>query len=116
MPRELSVVGYDDSALMAFTDPPLTTVRQAVQAMASTAVQALMKNRFQTAEVVQSKGGLRMSLRDNGSGHEGAGEAGEGFGLRSLRERAEGLNGSFASTSREDGFTIEAWIPAEGTA
>ena len=42
VPRDLSVVGYDDSPLMAFTDPPLTTVRQAVPAMASTAVQALI--------------------------------------------------------------------------
>jgi DNA-binding LacI/PurR family transcriptional regulator len=42
VPGDVSVVGYDDSALMAFTDPPLTTVRQAVQAMASAAVQALL--------------------------------------------------------------------------
>ncbi len=42
VPRDVSVVGYDDSPLIAFTDPPLTTVRQAVQAMAEAAVRALL--------------------------------------------------------------------------
>ncbi|GAA2443013.1 LacI family DNA-binding transcriptional regulator [Streptomyces macrosporus] len=43
VPRELSVVGYDDSELIAFTDPPLTTVRQPVKAMANAAVNALLE-------------------------------------------------------------------------
>jgi LacI family repressor for deo operon, udp, cdd, tsx, nupC, and nupG len=42
VPADVSVVGYDDSPLMAFTDPPLTTVRQAVGPMATAAVQALI--------------------------------------------------------------------------
>jgi DNA-binding LacI/PurR family transcriptional regulator len=42
VPRDLSVVGYDDSTLIAFTDPPLTTVRQSVQAMGEAAVRALI--------------------------------------------------------------------------
>jgi alanine racemase len=42
VPQDVSVVGYDDSPLIAFTDPPLTTVRQAVDAMGAAAVQALM--------------------------------------------------------------------------
>lgn len=42
VPADLSVVGYDDSPLIAFTDPPLTTVRQPVQAMAVAAVRALI--------------------------------------------------------------------------
>lgn len=42
VPRDLSVVGYDDSPLIAFTDPPLTTVRQPVAPMASAAVRALL--------------------------------------------------------------------------
>ena len=42
VPRDLSVVGYDDSPLIAFTDPPLTTVRQSVQAMSEAAVRALL--------------------------------------------------------------------------
>jgi DNA-binding LacI/PurR family transcriptional regulator len=42
VPRDVSVVGYDDSMLVAFTDPPLTTIRQAVQAMGTAAVRALL--------------------------------------------------------------------------
>jgi alanine racemase len=42
VPGDLSVVGYDDSPLIAFTDPPLTTVRQPVRAMAVAAVRALV--------------------------------------------------------------------------
>ncbi len=42
VPDDVSVVGYDDSLFVAFVDPPLTTVRQPVQAMARTAVQFLL--------------------------------------------------------------------------
>lgn len=42
VPADLSVVGFDDSPLIAFTDPPLTTVRQPVQAMGHAAVSALV--------------------------------------------------------------------------
>lgn len=41
VPRDVSVVGYDDSPLLAFTDPPLTTMRQDVAAMSRHAVDAL---------------------------------------------------------------------------
>jgi DNA-binding LacI/PurR family transcriptional regulator len=41
VPGDISVVGYDDSALMGFTGPPLTTIRQAVPAMCNAAVRAL---------------------------------------------------------------------------
>ena len=43
VPRDVSVVGYDDSELNAFTDPPLTTVRQPVRAMANAAVHTLLE-------------------------------------------------------------------------
>ncbi|MBW1596493.1 LacI family DNA-binding transcriptional regulator [Streptomyces sp. JJ38] len=43
VPRDVSVIGYDDSELIAFTDPPLTTVRQPVRAMAHAAVQSLLE-------------------------------------------------------------------------
>ena len=42
VPTDVSVIGYDDSPLIAFTDPPLTTVRQPVQAMGHAAVSALV--------------------------------------------------------------------------
>ena len=43
VPGDLSVIGFDDSPLMAFTDPPLTTVRQPVQAMCEAAVSGLVR-------------------------------------------------------------------------
>jgi len=43
VPRDVSIVGYDDSPMMAFTDPALTTVRQAVPAMCNVAVRALLE-------------------------------------------------------------------------
>ncbi|GGU53284.1 HTH-type transcriptional regulator MalR [Streptomyces albospinus] len=43
VPREISVVGFDDSPLIAFTDPPLTTIRQPVPAMGQAAVRALLE-------------------------------------------------------------------------
>jgi alanine racemase len=42
VPGDVSVVGFDDSPLVAFLDPPLTTVRQPVSQMGSTAVSALV--------------------------------------------------------------------------
>ena len=43
VPRDISVVGFDDSPLIAFTDPPLTTIRKPVQAMGQAAVRALLE-------------------------------------------------------------------------
>ncbi|GII27876.1 LacI family DNA-binding transcriptional regulator [Planotetraspora mira] len=42
VPGDVSIVGFDDSPLMAFTDPPLTTVRKPIGAMAAAAVQTLL--------------------------------------------------------------------------
>ena len=42
VPEDVSVVGSDDSSLMAFTDPPLTTVRQSVQSIGDAAVRTLV--------------------------------------------------------------------------
>ncbi|MFJ2271034.1 LacI family DNA-binding transcriptional regulator [Streptomyces sp. NPDC087849] len=41
VPADVSVVGYDDSAFMNCTDPPLTTVRQPIEAMGRAAVELL---------------------------------------------------------------------------
>ena len=41
VPADLSVIGYDDSALMSCTDPPLTTVRQPIEAIGRAAVEML---------------------------------------------------------------------------
>ncbi|MFI9553191.1 LacI family DNA-binding transcriptional regulator [Nonomuraea endophytica] len=42
VPEHVSVIGYDDSALMNCTDPPLTTVRQPIDAMGRAAVDLLV--------------------------------------------------------------------------
>lgn len=42
VPEDVSVLGYDDSALIPFTDPPLSTVRQPVAAIAQAAVTTLV--------------------------------------------------------------------------
>lgn len=56
VPQDVSVVGYDDSDLFAFTDPPLTTLRQPVRAMGAAAVNTLLEelsgNPVQHAEFV----------------------------------------------------------------
>lgn len=41
-PDDVSVIGYDDSAFMTCTDPPLTTVRQPIEAMGRAAVDLLV--------------------------------------------------------------------------
>ncbi|MER6693401.1 LacI family DNA-binding transcriptional regulator [Streptomyces minutiscleroticus] len=41
VPAQVSVVGYDDSAFMNCTEPPLTTVRQPIEAMGRAAVEML---------------------------------------------------------------------------
>lgn len=43
VPNDVSVVGFDDSHFSAHIDPALTTVRQPVRAMATTAVNALIE-------------------------------------------------------------------------
>jgi len=42
VPDEVSIVGYDDSPLVAFVDPPLTTVHQPVGAMCQAVVSAVL--------------------------------------------------------------------------
>jgi LacI family repressor for deo operon, udp, cdd, tsx, nupC, and nupG len=42
VPDDVSIIGFDDSALMSCTDPPLTTVRQPIEAMGRSAVATLM--------------------------------------------------------------------------
>jgi DNA-binding LacI/PurR family transcriptional regulator len=42
VPEDVSVVGFDDSPLMGYIDPPLTTVRQPVREMALVAVRGIL--------------------------------------------------------------------------
>jgi len=50
VPADVSVVGFDDSAWLNCTDPPLTTVRQPIEAMGKAAV-ALLVNQMESVEV-----------------------------------------------------------------
>jgi DNA-binding LacI/PurR family transcriptional regulator len=42
VPGDVSVIGFDDSALMTSTDPPLTTVRQPIEVMGRMAIDLLV--------------------------------------------------------------------------
>jgi alanine racemase len=42
VPSEWSAVGFDDTMLMAYTDPPLTTVRQPVRRMSDHVTRLLL--------------------------------------------------------------------------
>lgn len=42
VPRDISVVGFDDSPMVAFTNPPLTTLRQRTGEVCQTAVSTLL--------------------------------------------------------------------------
>ena len=50
VPGQVSVAGYDDSAWLNSTDPPLTTVRQPIEAMGQAAV-ALLVNQMENVAV-----------------------------------------------------------------
>jgi DNA-binding LacI/PurR family transcriptional regulator len=50
VPDDVSVVGYDDSAFMSCTDPPLTTVRQPIESMGTSAV-AILVNQIENVAV-----------------------------------------------------------------
>jgi DNA-binding LacI/PurR family transcriptional regulator len=42
VPDDVSVVGFDDSFLMSCTEPPLTTVRQPIEAMGRAVIELLL--------------------------------------------------------------------------
>ena len=42
VPEDVSIIGFDDIEMAAWTDPPLTTVRQPTEAMGRWAVERLL--------------------------------------------------------------------------
>jgi DNA-binding LacI/PurR family transcriptional regulator len=54
VPGQVSVVGYDDSALMSCTEPPLSTVRQPIEAMGRAAV-AMLVSQIEGAAVAHDE-------------------------------------------------------------
>ena len=83
VPGDVSVVGYDDSPLIAFTDPPLTTVRQPVAAMGAAAVRALLEE-IGGGHAPHTR--VRVRAGAGGAGIDGVGAAGAAVGS-SLRSR-----------------------------
>ena len=62
IPAELSVVGFDDTALASLVWPPLTTIRQPVREMAYTAAQLLLGPE---GEVVQKRLDYELMIRSS---------------------------------------------------
>ena len=57
--------------------------------------------------------GTRLSVEDFGpDGQAVAGDAGEGYGLTGMRERAELLGGELVASATATGFRVELWVPA----
>jgi DNA-binding LacI/PurR family transcriptional regulator len=50
VPGDVSVVGFDDSALMSCTEPPLTTVRQPIESMGRAVIELLLAQIAGTAQ------------------------------------------------------------------
>jgi two-component system sensor histidine kinase UhpB len=62
------------------------------------------------AEIKQKKTGVMIKINDNGAGFNPSNT--NGFGLPGMRERVEGLGGTFSIDSRLTlGTTLNAWIP-----
>lgn len=53
VPADVSVIGFDDSVFMTCTDPPLTTVRQPIDAMGQAVVDLLVRQIDGTGDVAQ---------------------------------------------------------------
>ena len=55
---------------------------------------------------------LDLCIRDNGHGFQVTASGGQGIGLRSIRERIEGLEGTLHLVSTADGTSVEVSLPA----
>lgn len=64
VPRDVSLVGYDDIALAAYTNPPLTTVRQPKDELGSQAMHMLL-NLLNDAPVVNVKLSVELVVRES---------------------------------------------------
>jgi len=56
-------------------------------------------------------GRYRLTVEDHGRPANGSAEAGLGYGLTGMRERAELLDGRLAADRTPDGFRVELYIP-----
>ncbi|HEU4863127.1 MAG TPA: substrate-binding domain-containing protein, partial [Candidatus Limnocylindria bacterium] len=51
VPEDVSLIGFDDIEMAAWTDPPLTTIRQPTEAMGRWAVEQLLSGATEAASV-----------------------------------------------------------------
>ena len=65
VPEDVSVIGYDDSALMNCTEPPLTTVRQPIESMGRMIIELLMRQ-MSSERADRRRGVLRARARRAG--------------------------------------------------
>ena len=75
VPADVSVVGYDDSAFMNCTDPPLTTVRQPIEAIGRAAVAMLTepdRGRGRPGRGALLRARARRARLDRGSARRGS--------------------------------------------
>jgi DNA-binding LacI/PurR family transcriptional regulator len=61
VPQDVSVVGFDDLAVAAYVDPPLTTVAQATTEMGRWAVERLVRDLRQPADVTSDRAAVTPS-------------------------------------------------------
>ena len=61
--------------------------------------------------VLARDNGVRLMLEDDGSGLAAGQPDGRGFGLTSMRERAEALGGTVEVSGGEGGARVEVWLP-----
>jgi len=64
-----------------------------------------------TITVVVAEDGTWLTVEDHGRPANGSAEAGLGYGLTGMRERAELLDGRLAADRTPDGFRVELYIP-----
>lgn len=77
VPEDISVVGYDDVAWAALTNPPLTTVRQAVGSIARAAVRAALAGGEDSRRPARTEVVVRPQLVVRGSTAAAPGSAGD---------------------------------------
>ena len=92
VPGDISVVGFDDVAIAAYTDPPLSTIAQAIGELGRWAVERLVER-----------------LSDGGAALDGGGPVGDGAGTSAAggaaRDRAAGpARGAWVQRSAPRGW------------
>ena len=113
---DVSVIGYDDSAFMNCTDPPLTTVRQPIEALGRAAV-TLLVNQIEGARVAAEELLFEPELVVRGStgsvvgrgGDCGGGGRGCGGAVGQRRVRVAGAVGR-RGVARRRGDGVEGWV------